>query len=81
MYIYIYTLNKSLHYLYRPRDVGKPKVQVASDFIKARIPDCHVVPYPLLICLKSINTYHLTYILSVRCGQTSYKVVQVVTFC
>lgn len=31
----------------RPKDVGRPKADVAADFINSRIPGCCVVPYPL----------------------------------
>lgn len=37
--------------LYRPRDVGKPKVEVAANFIKTRLPDCNVTPYPESNCM------------------------------
>lgn len=30
----------------RPKDVGRPKADVAANFINTRIPGCCVVPYP-----------------------------------
>ena len=30
----------------RGKDVGRPKAEVAADFINSRIPGCCVVPYP-----------------------------------
>lgn len=34
--------------LTRQKDVGRPKADIAADFINSRIPECHVVPYPFL---------------------------------
>lgn len=36
------TLNTIL--CYRPKDIGKPKAEVAAAFINQRIPGAHVVP-------------------------------------
>ncbi len=31
----------------RSKDVGRPKADVAAEFINQRVPGCNVVPYPL----------------------------------
>lgn len=31
-----------------PKDVGRPKAEVAAEFLNNRIPNCAVVPYPFV---------------------------------
>lgn len=50
--------NLNRQFLFRHSDVGKPKAEVAANFINTRIPQCNVVPYPFFQNRKEKRLYY-----------------------
>uniref|UniRef100_A0A8C1GW73 NEDD8-activating enzyme E1C n=1 Tax=Cyprinus carpio TaxID=7962 RepID=A0A8C1GW73_CYPCA len=46
--------NLNRQFLFRPKDVGRPKAEVAADFVNDRVLGCNVVPYPSE-CIKQFH--------------------------
>lgn len=41
--------NLNRQFLFRKKDIGRPKAEVAAEFINQRIEGCQVKPYPFFI--------------------------------
>uniref|UniRef100_G3P4G5 NEDD8-activating enzyme E1 catalytic subunit n=1 Tax=Gasterosteus aculeatus aculeatus TaxID=481459 RepID=G3P4G5_GASAC len=63
--------NLNRQFLFRPDDVGRPKADVAADFVNNRIPGCCVVPYPFDRTIQmNVSVFHLEFHIIV-CGLDS----------
>uniref|UniRef100_A0A4W3HGQ6 NEDD8-activating enzyme E1 catalytic subunit n=2 Tax=Callorhinchus milii TaxID=7868 RepID=A0A4W3HGQ6_CALMI len=58
--------NLNRQFLFRSKDVGRPKAEVAADFINSRIPGCNVVPCIVLLNYAFVSEFHI-----VVCGLDS----------
>lgn len=68
----------------RAKDVGRPKADVAADFINSRVPGCCVIPYPFdwatILRVQMLYHVHMAKILTYsHCGQ-NVKNVQILQF-
>uniref|UniRef100_A0A673HXU6 NEDD8-activating enzyme E1 catalytic subunit n=1 Tax=Sinocyclocheilus rhinocerous TaxID=307959 RepID=A0A673HXU6_9TELE len=51
--------NLNRQFLFRSKDVGRPKADVAAEFINQRVPGCNVVPYPLNFDASFYRQFHI----------------------